>query len=61
MSYREGVDVIASIAERRIAEGREAGLFDDLPGRGEPIADLDVERPPGWWAMRFAQRELEKD
>ena len=32
-------------------------MFDDLPGAGKPIPDLDRERPPGWWAARLVKRE----
>lgn len=46
-----------TIADRRIEEGRAAGLFDDLPGKGKPIADLGRERPPGWWAARAVRTE----
>ncbi|MEM8922226.1 MAG: DnaJ family domain-containing protein [Actinomycetota bacterium] len=49
------------IADRRIAEARAAGLFDNLPGAGKPIPDLDRERPPGWWAARVAKRERSID
>ncbi|MEM8707511.1 MAG: DnaJ family domain-containing protein [Actinomycetota bacterium] len=49
-----------SIVERRIRAAQEAGLFDDLDGAGEPIADIDRMRPPGWWATRLAARERSK-
>ena len=51
------MNVFESIADRRITEAREAGFFDDLPGRGRPIADLDRERPSGWWPARVARQE----
>jgi hypothetical protein len=51
------VDVVESIADRRIRAAREAGLFDNLPGAGKPLPDLDRERPPGWWAVRLVKRE----
>ena len=46
-----------SIADRRIREARAAGLFDDLPLAGQPIPDLDRQRPAGWWADRVARHE----
>lgn len=49
-----------TIADRRIAEARAAGLFDDLPGKGKPIADLGTERPAGWWANRAVKTERDK-
>ncbi len=57
IDYREGMDAISSIAERRIRAAQEAGMFDNLPGKGKPIPDLGEQRPPGWWAMRVAKRE----
>lgn len=51
------MNVFESIADRRIQAAREAGLFDNLPGAGKPIPDLDRERPPGWWAARLVRRE----
>lgn len=54
------MNLFESIADRRIGEARRAGFFDDLPGRGKPIADLGRERPPGWWAMRVVRTERDK-
>lgn len=31
------MDWIARLAERRIIEAREEGVFNDLPGRGKPL------------------------
>lgn len=45
------------MAERRVAQAREDGLFDDLPLHGKPIPDLDQRRPAGWWAANFVRRE----
>lgn len=45
------------IADRRIRQAQTAGLFDNLPGAGKPIPDIDSERPPGWWAARLVKRE----
>ena len=57
MGYCGGVDAFETIADRRIREGREAGLFDGLAGAGKPLPDLDRQRPPGWWAARLVARE----
>lgn len=43
--------------ERRIEQGRRAGLFDDLELEGQPIPDIDDERPEGWWAASFVARD----
>lgn len=54
------MNLFESISDRRIGEARRAGYFDDLPGKGKPIADLGRERPPGWWAMRVVRTERAK-
>lgn len=54
------MSLFESIADRRIREARVAGYFDDLPGKGRPIPDLDRERPPGWWASRAVKTERDK-
>lgn len=51
------MNVFETIADRRIREARENGLFDNLPGAGKPIPDLGVERKPGWWAERIVKAE----
>ena len=56
----KAVSFFESITERRIREAREAGLFNDLNGAGQPIPDLDKERPPGWWAARWVKEERGK-
>lgn len=43
--------------ERRIEQAQRAGFFDDLALHGEPIPDLDDERPPGWWAESYVARD----
>lgn len=35
----------------------ERGEFDDLPGTGKPIEDLDTEHDPDWWLKRLVERE----
>ena len=51
---------LEAITERRVAQARADGLFDDLPGAGKPIPDIDRHRPPGWWAQRFVATERRK-
>ena len=43
--------------DRRIAEARRDGLFDDLPGRGRPLPNLAEADDPLWFAKRLAARE----
>jgi hypothetical protein len=35
----------------------ERGEFDNLPGTGKPIPDLDTMHDPNWWLKRFIERE----
>ena len=46
-----------SLVERRIRQAAERGEFSNLPGRGEPIEDLDETYDPLWWVKRWAERE----
>ena len=41
-------------AEIRVA--REQGAFDNLPGAGKPLPNLDQEYDP-WWVKQLVQRE----
>ncbi len=41
----------------QIKQAQERGDFDDLPGFGKPIKDLDGRSDPDWWLKRFVERE----
>lgn len=43
--------------ERQIEDGRRDGAFDDLPGHGRPIDDLDRPHDDLWWVKAKLQRE----
>ncbi len=45
-----------SLAERLIREAAERGEFDDLPGAGQPIPDLQKGYDPAWWAKEWLRR-----
>lgn len=53
MRQTGGVDFV----ERRIQQGQRAGAFDDLALHGQPIPDLDSERPEGWWGAELVARD----
>src|SRR4051812_29273020 len=38
-----------SFVERQIREAQENGEFDDLPGHGQPLRDIDRPRDELWW------------
>jgi hypothetical protein len=42
----ERIDVIALIAERKIAEAMAQGAFDNLPGAGKPLPEDDLAMWP---------------
>jgi hypothetical protein len=43
--------------ERQIREAVERGAFDNLPGAGKPIADLDKPHDELWWVKDKLRRE----
>jgi Domain of unknown function (DUF1992) len=43
--------------ERKIREAVERGEFDNLPGAGKPIADLDKPHDESWWIKQKLRRE----
>jgi hypothetical protein len=43
--------------DRQIRESTERGEFDDLPGAGEPIPDLDMPFDEMWWVKRKLRSE----
>jgi hypothetical protein len=43
--------------DRQIRVGMENGAFDDLPGRGKPMRDLDRPRDEMWWVREKVRRE----
>jgi hypothetical protein len=43
--------------DRQIRVGMESGAFDDLPGTGRPVPDLDRPRDEMWWVRDKVRRE----
>jgi hypothetical protein len=43
--------------ERQIREAMERGEFDNLPGAGKPIADIDKPHDELWWIKQKLRRE----
>ena len=46
-----------SWVDKLIRDGIERGEFDDLPGKGKPILDLDRPRDELWWVRQKLKRE----
>jgi hypothetical protein len=43
--------------EAQIREAQERGAFDNLPGAGKPLPDLDEPHDPMWWVKRKLRDE----
>ena len=43
--------------DAQIRVAREQGAFDNLPGAGKPLPNLDREYDPLWWVKQLLQRE----
>ncbi|HEX7180612.1 MAG TPA: DUF1992 domain-containing protein [Thermoanaerobaculia bacterium] len=48
---------IELVAENRIRNAMEEGKFEDLPGFGKPIPDIDEPYDPMWWVKKWIKRE----
>jgi len=48
---------IQVISENRIQQAIEEGQFDNLPGTGKPIPDIDEPYDPMWWLKQWIRRE----
>jgi hypothetical protein len=46
-----------AIAENQIRRMIEEGKFDNLPGAGKPIPDIDEPYDENWWLKSFLKRE----
>ncbi len=46
-----------SLVDRQIREAAERGEFDDLPGAGKPLPDLDQRYDAMWWVKDKMRRE----
>ena len=43
--------------DAQIRVAMEKGVFDNLPGAGKPLPDIDQEYDPLWWVKQLTQRE----
>lgn len=46
-----------TFVERQIREAQEAGEFDNLPGFGKPMPELDEPDDDLWWIKNLLQQE----
>jgi Domain of unknown function (DUF1992) len=60
-SRRDGGAVLQdwheSLIDRKIREAQERGEFDNLPGAGQPLPDLDRPYDENWWLKDLLRRE----
>ncbi|MEV7396411.1 DUF1992 domain-containing protein [Aeromicrobium sp. NPDC092404] len=47
----------AQWVELQVQQAMRRGEFDNLPGAGKPIPDLDAPYDPDWWLKRLIERE----
>jgi hypothetical protein len=45
------------ISDNRIRQAMEEGQFENLPGFGKPIPDIDEPYDPNWWVKKWMKRE----
>ena len=43
--------------DKQIRDAMERGEFDDLPGKGKPLPDIDTPRDELWWVRGLLKRE----
>lgn len=41
----------------QVQQSIQRGEFDDLPGAGKPIKNLDRDHDPDWWVKQLVERE----
>lgn len=46
-----------ALVENRIREAMAQGAFENLPGAGQPIPDLDEPYDELWWIRKWLRRE----
>lgn len=48
---------IETWVDQAIKQAQRRGDFDDLPGAGKPLKDLDRPHDPDWWVKGLIERE----
>ncbi|GGU25463.1 DUF1992 domain-containing protein [Nocardioides albus] len=47
----------AKWVDLQVQQSIQRGEFDDLPGAGKPIKNLDRDHDPDWWVKQLIERE----
>lgn len=48
---------VQSWVDQTIAQAERQGAFDNLPGAGKPLPDVDSRADPDWWVKSLVRRE----
>lgn len=54
---RATVQAVSGWVDQQIQQAQRQGAFDDLPGAGHRLPDVDVSTDPDWWVRGLVQRE----
>ena len=57
MTRKRRFEMPENAVDRQIREAQERGEFDDLPGKGKPIPDIDTPYDDLWWVKKLMARE----
>ncbi|MGC5584923.1 DnaJ family domain-containing protein [Ornithinimicrobium sp. W1679] len=48
---------VSGWVDQQIQQAQRQGAFDDLPGAGRRLPDVDVRTDPDWWVRSLVERE----
>lgn len=48
---------VSSWADQQIQQAQRQGAFENLPGAGRPLRDVDTRADPDWWVRGLVERE----
>lgn len=48
---------VSTWVDQQIQQAQRQGAFEDLPGAGRPLQDVDVRSDPDWWVRGLIERE----
>lgn len=48
---------VQSWVDQAISQAERQGAFDNLPGAGKPLRDVDTRTDPDWWVKGLVERE----
>jgi hypothetical protein len=48
---------VSTWVDQQIQQAQRQGAFDNLPGAGRPLADVDTRSDPDWWVRGLIERE----